>query len=168
MSSVGSHRGNTRNPIPSVWSCLPRHSTRVQALWTAFDLWLGIPRIPLVQQFGMCWSQPRASVPAESEPDKRTFRRIRVWVARPEPAYSEIGEIPTIVFSFVAKRIMAAEGCDGISLNGLDLVRHRRVPCAPGDLAYGSEGYRNGVRWPNPMNVKGFHQLFIYGKLDTI
>ena len=32
---------------------------------------------------------------------------------------------------FVAKRIMAAEGCDGISLNCLDLVRHHRVPCAP-------------------------------------
>ncbi|HUT92380.1 MAG TPA: hypothetical protein VMY37_22990 [Thermoguttaceae bacterium] len=32
---------------------------------------------------------------------------------------------------FVAKRIMAAEGCDGISLNCLDLVRHKRIPCAP-------------------------------------
>jgi len=32
---------------------------------------------------------------------------------------------------FVAKRIMAAEGCDGISLNCLDLVRHHRIPCAP-------------------------------------
>ena len=32
---------------------------------------------------------------------------------------------------FVAKRIMAAEGCDGISLNCLDLVRHRRIPCPP-------------------------------------
>ena len=32
---------------------------------------------------------------------------------------------------FVAKRIMAAEECDGISLNCLDLVRHKRIPCAP-------------------------------------
>jgi len=32
---------------------------------------------------------------------------------------------------FVAKRIMAAEDCDGISLNCLDLVRHKRIPCAP-------------------------------------
>ena len=32
---------------------------------------------------------------------------------------------------FVAKRIMAAEDCDGISLNCLDLVRHRRIPCPP-------------------------------------
>ena len=32
---------------------------------------------------------------------------------------------------FVAKRIMAHEGCDGISLNCLDLVRHHRIPCPP-------------------------------------
>ena len=32
---------------------------------------------------------------------------------------------------FVAKRIMAAEDCDGISLNCLDLVRHKKIPCAP-------------------------------------
>lgn len=32
---------------------------------------------------------------------------------------------------FVAKRIMAAENCDGISLNCLDLVRHQSIPCAP-------------------------------------
>jgi hypothetical protein len=32
---------------------------------------------------------------------------------------------------FVAKRIMAAESCDGISLNCLDLVRHRKIACAP-------------------------------------
>lgn len=32
---------------------------------------------------------------------------------------------------FVAKRIMATEACDGISLNCLDLVRHHSVPCAP-------------------------------------
>ena len=32
---------------------------------------------------------------------------------------------------FVAKRLMAAEDCDGIALNCLDLVRHRRIPCAP-------------------------------------
>lgn len=32
---------------------------------------------------------------------------------------------------FVAKRIMADEGCDGISLNCLDLVRHKRIPCPP-------------------------------------
>ena len=32
---------------------------------------------------------------------------------------------------FVAKRIMAAENCDGISLNCLDLVRHHSIPCAP-------------------------------------
>ncbi|MFH1920883.1 MAG: hypothetical protein ABIP48_13520 [Planctomycetota bacterium] len=32
---------------------------------------------------------------------------------------------------FVAKQIMAAEDCDGISLNCLDLVRHHQIPCAP-------------------------------------
>ncbi len=32
---------------------------------------------------------------------------------------------------FVAKRIMAAEECDGISLNCLDLVRNHDIPCAP-------------------------------------
>jgi hypothetical protein len=32
---------------------------------------------------------------------------------------------------FVAKRIMAAEGCDGISLDCLGLVRNRRIACAP-------------------------------------
>jgi len=32
---------------------------------------------------------------------------------------------------FVAKQIMAAEGCDGISLDCLGLVRHRRIACAP-------------------------------------
>ena len=32
---------------------------------------------------------------------------------------------------FVAKRIMAAENCDGISLNCLDLIRHHSIPCAP-------------------------------------
>ena len=32
---------------------------------------------------------------------------------------------------FVAKRIMAAEDCDGIALNCLDLVRHRRIACPP-------------------------------------
>ena len=32
---------------------------------------------------------------------------------------------------FVAKRILAAEGCDGISLDCLGLVRHRRIACAP-------------------------------------
>jgi hypothetical protein len=32
---------------------------------------------------------------------------------------------------FVAKRIMADENCDGISLNCLDLVRHHTIPCAP-------------------------------------
>ena len=31
----------------------------------------------------------------------------------------------------VAKRIMAAEDCDGISLNCLDLVRHHTIPCPP-------------------------------------
>ena len=32
---------------------------------------------------------------------------------------------------FVAKRIMAAEDCDGISLDCLGLVRNRRIACAP-------------------------------------
>jgi len=32
---------------------------------------------------------------------------------------------------FVAKRIMASENCDGISLNCLDLVRHHKIPCPP-------------------------------------
>ncbi len=32
---------------------------------------------------------------------------------------------------FVAKRIMAAENCDGISLNCLDLIRHGKIPCTP-------------------------------------
>jgi len=32
---------------------------------------------------------------------------------------------------FVAKRIMADESCDGISLNCLDLVRYRKIACAP-------------------------------------
>ncbi len=32
---------------------------------------------------------------------------------------------------FVAKRIMAAENCQGISLNCLDLVQRRRIPCPP-------------------------------------
>ena len=32
---------------------------------------------------------------------------------------------------FVARRIMAAENCDGIALNCLDLVRHARTPCPP-------------------------------------
>jgi len=32
---------------------------------------------------------------------------------------------------FVAKRIMAAENCEGISLNCLDLVQTRRIPCPP-------------------------------------
>jgi hypothetical protein len=32
---------------------------------------------------------------------------------------------------YVAKRIMAAEDCDGISLDCLGLVRHRRIPCPP-------------------------------------
>jgi hypothetical protein len=32
---------------------------------------------------------------------------------------------------FVAKRIMAAENCDGISLNCLGLVGARRIPCPP-------------------------------------
>ena len=31
----------------------------------------------------------------------------------------------------VAKKIMAAENCDGISLNCLDLVRHRKIACPP-------------------------------------
>jgi hypothetical protein len=32
---------------------------------------------------------------------------------------------------FVARRIMAAENCQGISLNCLELVRSRRIPCPP-------------------------------------
>jgi hypothetical protein len=32
---------------------------------------------------------------------------------------------------FVAKRIMAAENCQGISLNCLELVQTRRIPCPP-------------------------------------
>ena len=32
---------------------------------------------------------------------------------------------------FVAKRIMAAENCDGISIDCLGLVRNRRIPCPP-------------------------------------
>jgi hypothetical protein len=32
---------------------------------------------------------------------------------------------------FVAKRIMAAEDCQGISLNCLDLVANRKIPCPP-------------------------------------
>lgn len=32
---------------------------------------------------------------------------------------------------FVAKRIMAAENCQGISLNCLELVEKRRIPCPP-------------------------------------
>ena len=32
---------------------------------------------------------------------------------------------------FVARRIMAAENCDGISLNCLDVARHKRTPCVP-------------------------------------
>jgi len=31
----------------------------------------------------------------------------------------------------VARRIMATEKCQGISLNCLDLVRHHKIPCAP-------------------------------------
>ena len=32
---------------------------------------------------------------------------------------------------FVAKKILAAENCDGISLNCLDLARYKRTPCTP-------------------------------------
>ena len=49
---------------------------------------------------------------------------------------------------FVAKRIMAAENCQGISLNCLDLVQTRRIPCPPcmAWLTLNDEGQRRLLR----------------------
>ena len=49
---------------------------------------------------------------------------------------------------FIAKRIMAAEKCNGISLNCLGLVQTRRIPCPP-CMAWqrlNNEGSVGGVR----------------------
>jgi hypothetical protein len=69
----------------------------------------------------------RADTSAEMRELARYYTQCAKEVREPKPA----DVLNAAKNYFVAKRIMAAEDCDGIALNCLDLVRHRTVPCAP-------------------------------------
>jgi hypothetical protein len=69
----------------------------------------------------------KQEVTAEVKALAEQFSRTAQKTVEPKPA----DVINAAKNYFVAKRIMAAENCEGISLNCLDLVQTRRIPCPP-------------------------------------